>query len=347
MKKHLPKLLAIIALYTLTMCSKPVNEDPPSLTLTPTSKAVEANAGTFKVAILSTVPWMASSNEDWIDIDPMVGDGNSTMNVTHQPNISIAPRSATITIQGTNVEAKTVTLTQAGASPLLSVTPANQNVSSLAGNTTFDIQSNTSWTAQSDKAWCTLANSAGTGNAALSVNYDLNQTGIQRTAEITISSNGLEPKKVIITQKNVLTNVALANNGSIATAISSGYYSGITHHPAFAIDGDNISYWASQWDMPAWIKIQFNQTYTISKVGIWMASHKETFALSLSEDGIIWTLVVPHRLSICEEGSSIPIHETFEITPMKAKFIKCEITTTTAPSSHIFQAILNELEAFN
>ena len=134
--------------------------------------------------------------------------------------------------------------------------------------------------------------------------------------------------------------------GGVATAISSGTYNGLTHYPDFAIDGNSSTFWASQWDMPAWIKVEFNQVYSINSVGIWWSQHVHTFSVSLSLDGISWTTVVPYRLSTNTEGG-IPVHELYEITPMNARYIKCEMTTTSAPSSHIFQATLGELEAFH
>ncbi len=140
-------------------------------------------------------------------------------------------------------------------------------------------------------------------------------------------------------------NVALSSNGGIASAISEGTYLGNTEYAYNANDGNSNTGWSSQGDMPAWLEIEFDKVYTISKVGVWWGSHQHTFSISLSMDGTNWTVVVPSRLSINSEGDA-SLHEEFKISSMDAKFIRLDITTTSAPGSHIFQASAHELEAF-
>ena len=129
-----------------------------------------------------------------------------------------------------------------------------------------------------------------------------------------------------------------------AVAISEGTYLGITQYASYAIDGDSSTSWSSQGDMPAWLIVKFDQLYEIKSVGIWWGSHQHEFSISLSTDGNNWSTVVPSRLSINSEGSA-PVHEVFPIAPTSAEYIKIDITSTSAPSSHIFQATVGELEA--
>jgi hypothetical protein len=152
-----------------------------------------------------------------------------------------------------------------------------------------------------------------------------------------------------------LINVALQANGGTATAISEGTYAGITMWASYAIDGEpgNKFAWCSYWSMPAWVKVEFNQPYLINRVAAEIDYHQQTFAISLSPDGSNWTQVVAPRLSaIVPEsyptgnpaGNS---YEAFDIDPMMAKFMKVDITTTSAPPTHIFQAIVGEVEAYS
>lgn len=139
-------------------------------------------------------------------------------------------------------------------------------------------------------------------------------------------------------------NVALSSKGAVATAISAGTYLGVNHPASFANDGDTNTTWASNWDMPAWLQIQFSKTYSISKVGVWWGSHKHAYTIKLSTDGINWT-TVQTGTSGNSEGAN-PVHEEFSITKCSAKYLKIEITSTSAPSGHIFQSCVTELEAF-
>jgi len=147
-------------------------------------------------------------------------------------------------------------------------------------------------------------------------------------------------------------NVALQTNGGVATAISEGSYMGTTHYASWANDGDYGTDWTSNWSMPAWVQVEFDQMYSIEKVGVEIDYHQQTFAISLSSDGSNWSQVVSPRLSnntpvsLPTYNSAGPAYEVFDITPQMAKFIRVDITTTTAPGSHIFQAIAGEVEAY-
>jgi hypothetical protein len=155
------------------------------------------------------------------------------------------------------------------------------------------------------------------------------------------------------------TNVALQSNGGSATASSVGTYLGHTHWASEAIDGYSGDGWASSWQpMPAWLQVEFNQTYLIEQVGVHWSQHNHTFSISLSSDGLSWTTVVPSRVSATnaypagmpfDDGSYVgsdPAYELFPIAPMNARYIRMDIMTTSAPGSHIFQARVNELEAY-
>ena len=98
--------------------------------------------------------------------------------------------------------------------------------------------------------------------------------------------------------------------------------------------------------MPAWLKVEFDQVYNIDVIGIWWGSHQHDFSISLSLDGNNWTTVVPSQLSNNYEGSA-PVYELFSINSTNAKYIKIDITSTSAPPSHIFQASVNEIEAYS
>jgi hypothetical protein len=141
------------------------------------------------------------------------------------------------------------------------------------------------------------------------------------------------------------TNVALQQNGGIATAISEGTYLGQTQYAYYANDGTSSTSWSDYYDMPAWLRIEFDRIYAIDSVGVWWGSHQHTFSISLSADSNSWTTVVPSRLSNNSEESP-PIHESFAISSTNAKYIRIDITTTSAPWTHIFQATVAELEAY-
>lgn len=139
-------------------------------------------------------------------------------------------------------------------------------------------------------------------------------------------------------------NIALASNGAKATASSEGYYMGIYRRAEAAIDGSSASFWASNGQMPAWLEIEFDRPYLVDTIAIWWGTHRHDFSIILSEDGKTWTAVKGGK-SNNFEGSD-PVYEIYEIPPRRARLLRVRITSTTAPASHIFQALIHEVEAY-
>lgn len=83
--------------------------------------------------------------------------------------------------------------------PALSVLPANQDVPSSSGSTTFTVTSNASWNALSEADWCTVT-STGNGNGSIIASFEANPEEQFRTARITISAIGATPVMVTVTQ---------------------------------------------------------------------------------------------------------------------------------------------------
>lgn len=145
-------------------------------------------------------------------------------------------------------------------------------------------------------------------------------------------------------------NVALQTNGGAATASSTGTYFGDTEWPSDAIDGNLNTAWSGT-SVPDWLRVDFDQTYLIDQVGIRLGYHQQTFSVSLSPDGTSWNEVVAPQLSAGPgtwNGAYNQYPTTdyvFDIIPQFATSMRIDITTTTAPGSHIFQTIVYEASA--
>jgi hypothetical protein len=118
-----------------------------------------------------------------------------------------------------------VTVTQSGVPPILSVLPSSQNVPVTSGNASYAISSNSYWTASSNQAWCTVTNS-GTGNSTLVAAYALNSSGSVRSANITITVGALTPVVVTLIQD------ATAQKTLNLTLFLEGLYNGTTMNKA-------------------------------------------------------------------------------------------------------------------
>ena len=82
---------------------------------------------------------------------------------------------------------ETVTVTQAGATAYLEVSPDSESVSSESGSTSFSVSANVDWTVSADVSWLTATKD---GGSAISALYDKNPSTSPRTANITATGGG-------------------------------------------------------------------------------------------------------------------------------------------------------------
>ena len=170
----------------------------PTLTVTPPNQNVTSPAGNTTFTVTSNSAWIVVSNAAWCTVT-LSGTGNGTITATYTSNAFLVSRVANVTVTVTGLAPVVVTVTQAAGSPVLTVTPANQNVSSPAGNTSFAVTSNIAWTTSSNAAWCTVTPS-GTGDGTILATYTANVATSSRVATITVSGPGATPVNVTVTQ---------------------------------------------------------------------------------------------------------------------------------------------------
>jgi hypothetical protein len=169
-----------------------------TLSVSPQQQNVGAQQGTTNFNIISNINWTATSDALWCTPTP-AGSGNGILTADYTQNTSINSRSASITIYAENGDPITVTVTQAGTTATLAISPEYQNVSAAPGNTTFNVSSNTAWNASTTADWCVITPS-GSGNGTIYAGYDENSSTIGRTATIIISGEGTNVQTVYLVQ---------------------------------------------------------------------------------------------------------------------------------------------------
>ncbi|MFZ4571138.1 MAG: BACON domain-containing protein [Bacteroidales bacterium] len=172
----------------------------PTLTVLPSNQNVPATpAGSTTFAVTSNSSWTVVSNQSWCTVNSS-GTGDGTITADFTVNTSPSPRVANITTTVTGIPEVIVTVTQSGATPTLTVLPANQNVPATpAGSTSFAVTSNSSWTVVSDQSWCTVT-SSGNGDGTIDAVYQENPGMNIRSATVTVTVNGISPVAVTVTQ---------------------------------------------------------------------------------------------------------------------------------------------------
>ena len=134
-----------------------------------TAISSNANGKTGSITVNSNVNWVALSDEDWVELDFALGEGNEVLPFVIAANDTGATRTATITITGEGV-VRTITVTQTTtiAQPPITVTwnamgghvwPTSQQ---LIPGTPFGTLPTPTWPHHTFNGWWTTASGAGT-----------------------------------------------------------------------------------------------------------------------------------------------------------------------------------------
>lgn len=166
----------------------------PTLSLSPTSANVTAAAGTTSFSVLSNMNWTATETASWVTIAPASGNGNGTVVVTYQANTTTSSRTCVVTVTAGSLT-QSFTLSQAGTTPILSISPTSANVTASAGSTTTAVTSNVSWSisgvgSKSGPSWYSVSPMSGIGNDLLTITYGANISPVSRSDSFTVSGEG-------------------------------------------------------------------------------------------------------------------------------------------------------------
>lgn len=179
------------------------NKDVPTLFMTTAPGTIiltKSIASTATFTISSNTSWTISGMPNWFSVNPLTGSGNKDITVTAQANPSISQRTAKLTISGTGVSDKTVTITQSGTTPFLTVSTDVLTLDTIANSGSFTISSNVNWNVTSDQSWLTASPVSGTNNATVQLSATDNLTDVMRSAKITVSATGVTSKTITVSQ---------------------------------------------------------------------------------------------------------------------------------------------------
>ncbi|MBC8551243.1 MAG: discoidin domain-containing protein [Candidatus Marinimicrobia bacterium] len=156
-----------------------------------------------------------------------------------------------------------------------------------------------------------------------------------------------DEKPIVNTQRKSLKNVASSRGGGRATARDYGTHMGNARYPSYINDENFETKWAGM-RMPAWCQIEFDREYVITSIRCTADYHTQSYRLELSRNGTNWNTVANHTTPNNQPSGQSEGRDPYEIkiNNTHARFARVVITSTDAPRSHLFQAIISELEVF-
>ena len=164
------------------------------LTVSPSELTFSAGGESKTVTVTSNTDWdvsiSPSSSSSWLTVSPSKGSSNGSFRVTAAANTTLSERTATVSVTGTGVTAKTIRVTQQRSAQELNVSPSSLTFSS--GNETKDltVTSNTNWTVGSGVTWLSLSRLTGSSNGTVAVTALANTSFSPRSGSIIVRREG-------------------------------------------------------------------------------------------------------------------------------------------------------------
>lgn len=158
-----------------------------------------------ELKITANCSWSISNSASWLSVTPSSGSNSENVKVSAGKNTTGQERSVVLTVQGGNVPARNVVVTQGKGTedPVVKMLTTNTTSMSFEANEeskSFIINSNTSWTI-SKPEWCVVSASSGTDNAEIVVTAAGNPNKEQRTGQIVVSGEGVNSVTISVSQK--------------------------------------------------------------------------------------------------------------------------------------------------
>ena len=177
----------------------------PSLTINKSSFSPSSDANSYSLNVSSNISWKATSNSSWVSVNPAsatVGiseQKNTSLSLSVEANSTTSVRSAVVTVYNDEYGiTRTITVNQSAiTSPYINVASSVNITRAEAASSTIDISSNIDWNVKSDQSWLTVKKASGTGNEGIAVSYTKNDTGVDRTATLTVYNTNYNIYKTI------------------------------------------------------------------------------------------------------------------------------------------------------
>ena len=248
-------------------------------------------SATFNIS--SNTSWNITDNASWLNVSPTSGSNDATITVTaNSANSATTERTATVTITGTDVPDKHITVTQAPQSQL-SVSPATIELASSAGaSNSITVTSNVSWNVADNAAWLSATPTSGSGSGTVTVTAESANSGTDpRTATVTISASGVSDQTVTVNQSP--SPYLTLSAAEIHLAYNSGANATVTIQ-------SNVN-WSIN-ETADWLTVSPSsgtgtETVTLSAVTENPASSERSVIVSVEGEG-----VTPRNLTVTQEG---------------------------------------------
>jgi len=204
--------------------------------------------------VQSDAQWTVSSDQPWLIVNPVQGNGNGTILLIAEENKGNAPRTAKITVECGLLAQKVITINQSDTviiKPSIKGSPDTVYVfASDKSNGKITITSNVDWDAKVDQSWLSINSNKGSNNGEILVQASVNNSKKVRSGKVILSSVGLADYPISIIQKDTVLSTLTVSADTI-------------YLPAAASNSKGFG-------------ISANTTWTVQSSDSWLTVNKNT-----------------------------------------------------------------------
>ena len=162
----------------------------PSLNLSNIEIGSSAVRRSFRIN--TAYSWSASTDANWLTLEDSYGypSNNFSLNkIIVTENTSVNDRTGTVTVTSNGTVIGTITVTQHGANPYITINTDTLNFEAGNNSQTVSIESNTVWSFDNLSDWITVNPSTGSNNSTVEIEVSENCTSSARTYALTVTAD--------------------------------------------------------------------------------------------------------------------------------------------------------------
>ena len=240
MKKLLRNLSVLCLVFAAVFNTGCYREELPFLTVDHEVVLVGPQTDKATVVVESNVDWAATSSVAWITVDNGFGNHKGTFEFFVEANTTPNERSGKITIEGGTCTVTILVRPQSEGS-ILTLATDKLLFTKDADEYLMNLACNGEWKVSTSADWCKVTPASGDGNGSFTVTVEENNTGADRTAEISVltTADG-------VTQVRTVTVTQTASNAALVVSPESKQLT--CDASTFELDVITVGTWAASLD---------------------------------------------------------------------------------------------------
>lgn len=198
------------------------------------------------ITVSANVDYEASVSADWMELSGQPQQGTSRFTLSIGENDSFDARSGEIVFTSETLGSKTVTVSQAGMTPMLDISAQSMSIAPAGGYSTLTVWSNVDYSvSQPSASWLTVSGSPAPGRQYFTINAEANADYTARSASVTFVGEGVPSQTLTVTQPGRKAVIPRAGSGvNLYTAPSGAHY---RYGPSIIVNDDgSIDVWTSK-----------------------------------------------------------------------------------------------------